>query len=150
MDHARPLLIKFIYIAAITMIFLSHLLIPAVPHASSLIIALVVTAVLYFAGDLYLLPRLGALPTAIANFIVATVILALAGSFVRQPIGAGAILATAAVIGVAEWLFYRYLRDEVSTSAEGREMLASPEFPGGEEAPPEGGEEEGPGGEQEE
>ena len=150
MDHARPLLIKFIYIAAITMLFLSHLLIPAVPHGSSLIIALAVTAVLYLAGDLYLLPRLGALPTAIANFIIATVILALAGSFVRQPIGAGAILATAAVMGAAEWLFYRYLRDEVAAPAGEEGILASPEFLGGAEPLPEDEEGRGPGPDQDE
>jgi hypothetical protein len=140
LDHVRPLLIKFIYIAAITMIFFSHLLLPAVPMGSSLVIALVTTAVLYFAGDLYLLPRLGVLLTAIANFIIAIVILALGSSFVRQPIGAGAVLATAAVIGVAEWIFYRYIRDEIGTSAEGKEMLSSPEFLGGEGTPPEEGE----------
>lgn len=145
MDHVRPLLIKFIYIAAITMIFFSHLLVPAVPLGSSLVIALVATVALYFAGDLYLLSRLGALPTAIANFIIAIVILALASSFLRQPVGAGAVLATAAVIGVAEWIFYRYIRDEIGTSVEGKEMLASPEFLGGGEIEPENGEgEQGP------
>lgn len=137
LEHVRPLLIKFVYTAAITMIFLSYLLLPAVPMGSSLIIALVVTVVLYFVGDQYLLPRFGALPTAIANFIVAAVILALGGSFVRQPIGTGAILATAAVIGLAEWVFFRYVRDEIGTPAEGKELLSSPEFLGGSETIPE-------------
>ena len=91
MEHIRPLIIKFIYIAAITMIFLGYLLVPAVPMGSTLLIALVVTLVLYFAGDRYLLPRFGALPAAIANFIIAAVILVLAEPFVRQDIGAGGI-----------------------------------------------------------
>ncbi len=137
MEHIRPLIIKFIYTAAITMIFLSYLLIPAVPMGSSLVIALVVTLVLYFVGDRYLLPRFGALPTAIANFIMAAVILALAGPFVRQTIGTGAILATAAVTGVAEWVFYRYVRGEIGTAAEGGEMASAPDFFGGGEAPQE-------------
>lgn len=128
MEHIKPLIIKFIYIAAITMIFLSYLLLPAVPPGSSLVVALVITLVLYFAGDRYLLSNFGALPTAIANLIMAAVILALAGSFVRQPIGAGAVLATAAVIGVAEWIYFRYLRSEIGAIAEGEEMTSGPEF----------------------
>lgn len=132
-EHIRPLLVKFIYIAAITVIFLSFLLIPAVPLGSSVVIALVAAVVLYFVGDIYLLARLGALPTAIINFIVAAVILALGGSFLRRPIGAGVILATAAVIGVAEWIYFRYIRDEIGTPAGGEELLAAPEFLGGEE-----------------
>lgn len=130
-DQIRPLLIKFVYIAAITMIFLSFLLSPAVPVGSALIIALVTAVVLYFVGDRFLLQRLGALPTAIVNFIVAAVILALGSPFVSQPIGAGAILATAAVIGVAEWVYYRYIRDEISAPAGEEGMLSSPEFLGG-------------------
>lgn len=137
MEHIRPLIIKFIYTAAITMIFLSYLLIPAIPMSSSLVIALVVTLVLYFVGDRYLLPRFGALPTAIANFIMAAVILALAGPFVRQNIGTGAILATAAVTGVAEWVFFRYIRGEIGTAAEAGDMASAPEFFGGGETPPE-------------
>ncbi|MFY9541923.1 MAG: DUF2512 family protein [Dethiobacteria bacterium] len=137
MEHIRPLIIKFIYTAAITMIFLSYLLIPAVPMGSSLVIALVVTLVLYFVGDRYLLPRFGALPTAIANFIVAAVILMLAGPFVREDIGTGAGLATAAVIGVAEWVFFRYVRGEIGAVSETENMASKPEFFGGDDSPPE-------------
>ncbi|NLA26676.1 MAG: DUF2512 family protein, partial [Firmicutes bacterium] len=57
MEHIRPLVIKYIYTAAITVIFLSYLLIPAVPPGSSLVIALAVALVLYFLGDRILLPR---------------------------------------------------------------------------------------------
>ena len=137
MEHIRPLIVKFIYTAAITMIFLSYLLIPAVPISSSLVIALVVTLVLYFAGDRYLLPRFGALPTAIANFIIAAVILVLAGPFVREDIGTGAVLATAAVIGVAEWVFFRYVRSEMGIVSETENMASAPEFFGGGESKPE-------------
>ncbi|HOB87730.1 MAG TPA: DUF2512 family protein [Bacillota bacterium] len=139
MEHIRPLIIKFIYIAAITMIFLGYLLVPAVPMGSTLLIALVVTLVLYFAGDRYLLPRFGALPAAIANFIIAAVILVLAEPFVRQDIGAGGILATAAVIGVAEWVFFRYLRSQMGMVTEEENMASAPEFFGSVEEPRESG-----------
>jgi hypothetical protein len=137
LEHIRPLIVKFIYTAAITMIFLSYLLIPAVPMGSSLVIALVVTLVLYFLGDRYLLPRFGALPAAIANFIAAAVILVLAGPFLRENIGTGAVLATAAVIGVAEWVFFRYVHGEIGAVSEAGNMASKPEFFGGGDSPPE-------------
>lgn len=143
MEHIRPLVVKFIYIAAITIVFLSYLLIPAVTLGSSLIISLVVTLVLYFAGDRFLLQRFGALPTAIANFVIAAVILALAGPFVRQTIGTGAILATSAVIGVAEWLFYRYIRSSIGAASGGAEMAPVPDFFGSDEKLQQNSEEEG-------
>lgn len=151
LEHIRPLVIKYIYTAAITVIFLSYLLIPAIPLGSSLVIALVVALVLYFVGDRLLLMRFGALPTAIANFVMAAVVLALAGPFVRQTIGTGAILATSAVTGVAEWIFYRYIRTEIGAGGDGGEMAPAPNFFGDGEKMPESkesgsGEEEGQGG----
>ena len=141
MEHVRPLVIKYIYTAAITMIFLSHLLIPAVPLGSSLIIALVVTAALYLAGDRYLLQRFGGLLTAVGNFIIAAIVLALAGPFLRQPVGAGAILATAAATGVAEWVYYRYIRSEVDIGETEGNPASGQDFFNGSEPPPEGGDE---------
>ncbi len=135
MEHIRPLVIKYIYTAAITVIFLSYLLIPAVPPGSSLVIALAVALVLYFLGDRILLPRFGILPTAIANFIMAAVVLALATSFLRQATGTGVILATAAVTGVAEWIFYRYVRGEIGAALEGEISPPSNVFGDGEHLP---------------
>jgi hypothetical protein len=130
MEHIRPLIIKYIYTAAITIIFLTYLLVPSVSLGSSMIIALFITLVLYFAGDRFLLPRFGTLAAAIANFVIAAVVLSLANAFVREPLGTGVILATAAVIGVAEWFFFRYARTEVSPAAEGGEIASFPEFLG--------------------
>ena len=124
------------------MIFLSHLLIPAVPLGSSLIIALVVTAALYFAGDRYLLQRFGTLLTTVGNFVIAAIILALAGPFLRQPVGAGAILATAATTGVAEWVYYRYIRSEIDIGEKEESMASGQDFFDGSEAPPDGGDED--------
>jgi hypothetical protein len=137
MEHIRPLIIKYIYIAAITIIFLTFLLVPSVNLGTSMIIALFVTLVLYFAGDRYLLPRFGTLAAAIANFVIAAVVLSLANAFVREPLGTGVILATAAVIGVAEWFYFRYARAEVSPALEGGEIASFPEFLGENEPPPE-------------
>lgn len=137
MEHIRPLLIKYIYTAAITIIFLTYLLVPAVDLGASLLVALFITLVLYFAGDRFILPRFGTLSAAIANFVLAAVVLALANAFVREPIGTGAILATAAVIGVAEWIFFRYARAAVIPGAEGQEMASVPEFLGDNQPQPE-------------
>lgn len=108
METIRPLIIKFIYIAAITIIFLTYLQIPAVPLGTSLILALFITPVLYLAGERYLLPQFGAAASAIANFVLAAIILSLSNTFVREQIAAGAILSAAAVIGAAEWFYFRY------------------------------------------
>lgn len=152
MDYIRPLLIKFIYTAAITLVFLTYLLVPSVAIGSSLIIALFITLVLYFAGDRFLLTRFGTLATAIANFVLAAIVLSLAGGFLTEPLGAGVILATAAVIGVAEWFFFRYARAEVSPAIEGggamEAMEAMPEFLGDEGHQPEQQEEGGAGNEE--
>lgn len=110
MEEARPLIIKYIYIAAITAVFLTYLAVPSVALGSSLLIAMFVTLLLYFAGDRLLLPRLGITATVIANFIMAALALSISNMFVRLPITTGAIFATAAVIGVVEWFYYRFAR----------------------------------------
>lgn len=136
MEHIRPLVIKYIYTAAITIIFLTYLLVPSVALGSSMIVALFITLVLYFAGDRFLLPRFGTLTMAIANFVLAAIVLSLANAFVTERISTGAILATAVVIGVAEWFFYRYVRTEISPGVEG-EITSLPEFLGENQPHPE-------------
>jgi ABC-type nickel/cobalt efflux system permease component RcnA len=129
-ETVRPLLIKYIYIAAITIIFLTYLQVPSVALGTSLILAVFVTLALYFAGDRFLLPRFGTVASAIANFVIAAVILSLSNAFVREPITTGAILASAAVIGVAEWFFFRYARSEVTPAMEGGDVTSFSEFLG--------------------
>jgi hypothetical protein len=130
METIRPLLIKYIYIAAITIIFLTYLQVPSVALGTSLILALFVTLALYFAGDRFLLPRFGTVASAIANFVIAAVILSLSNAFTREPITTGAILSSAAVIGVAEWFYFRYARSEVTPAMEGGEVTSFAEFLG--------------------
>ena len=143
MEHIRPLIIKYIYIAAITIIFLTYLMAPSVAPGSSLVIAIFVTLVLYFAGDRFLLPRFGALTTAIASFELASVILSLANGFVREPITVGSLLAPAAVIGVVEWFYFRYAQPEVTPAFEGGQAGAFPDISGGEEQQAPSGEGQG-------
>lgn len=130
METIRPLLIKYIYIAAITIIFLTYLQVPSVALSTSLILALFVTLALYFAGDRFLLPRFGTVASAIGNFVIAAVILSLSNAFVRETITTGAILASSAVIGVAEWFFFRYARSEVTPAMEGGDVSSFAEFLG--------------------
>lgn len=103
-------MIKYIYIAAITLIFFSYLMIPSLGLGTSLVMALFVTLVLYFAGDRFLLPRFGALATAIGNFILAVLAFSVSNLFVREPLATAAVFAAAAVIGVVEWFYFRYVR----------------------------------------
>ena len=132
MDQIRPLVIKFIYIAAISLIFLTFLLVPSVPLLSTLVMAAVITLVLYYIGDRFILPQYGALTASIATFVLAALVISLAGSFIRQSLTAGAVFSTAAVIGVAEWFYYRYVRESPMLKGE---ILSQPESTdeGGEE-----------------
>ncbi len=130
METIRPLLIKYIYIAAITIIFLTYLQVPSITLGTSLILALFVTLALYFAGDRFLLPRFGTVASAIANFVIAAVILSLSNAFVAEPITTSAILASSAVIGVAEWFFFRYARSEVTPNVVGNDVGNFAEFLG--------------------
>ncbi|HOL18334.1 MAG TPA: DUF2512 family protein [Bacillota bacterium] len=140
METARPLIIKYIYIAAITIIFLTYLQVPSVALGTSLILSVFIALALYFAGDRFLLPRFGTVASAIANFVIAAVIFSLANAFVREPVTTGTILAASAVIGVAEWFYFRYARSEVTPATEGEDFSSFAEFLG-EPAP--GNEEEG-------
>jgi len=125
MDQIKPIIIKFIYIAAITLIFLTYLLVPSVPIAASLVTSVAVTLVLYYVGDRFILTRYGALTAAIANFVLASLVFSLARSFIRQPLSAGAIFSSAAVIGVAEWFYYRYAMEAPVMEGEAGEIQAS-------------------------
>lgn len=130
METVRPLLIKYIYIAAITIIFLTYLQVPSVALGNSLILALFLTLALYFAGDRYLLPRFGTVASAIANFVIAAIILSLSNAFVREPITTGTILSSTAVIGVAEWFYFRYARSEITPGMAGGDVSTFAEFLG--------------------
>lgn len=117
MEQLRPIIIKYIYIAAITLIFLTYLMVPSVALGSSLVIALFITLLLYYAGDRFMLPRFGALATAIGNFVIAALAYSVANLFVREPISVAAIFAAAAVIGVVEWFYFRFARGAVGVTA---------------------------------
>ncbi len=144
METARPLIIKYIYIAAISIIFLTYLQVPSISLGASLILSVFITLALYFAGDRFLLPRFGTVASAIANFVIAAVIFSLANAFVREPVHTGTILAASAVIGVAEWFYFRYVLGEATPVAEGEDFSSFAEFLG-EPAP--GNEAENPGAE---
>lgn len=119
MQTIRPLIIKYIYIAAITIVFLTYLQIPSVPLGTSLIVALFLTPALYLAGERYLLPQFGTVATAIGSFVIAAIILSLANTFVREPITTGVILSASAIMGIAEWFYFRYILSDTAPVMEG-------------------------------
>lgn len=130
MEHIRPLVIKYIYTAAITAILLTYILVPSVALGTSLVIALFVTLALYFVGDLIILPRYGNVPAVVANFVMAAVILALANAFTVETISFAAAIVTAVGIGIAEWFFHRYVLESEAIGAGAGEkvhLFGSPE-----------------------
>lgn len=112
MKHIRALLIKLVFIEALTL----AILLPAarVSTGQALAVGLVSTALLYLTGDLIILPLLGNLAATIADFGLATLIVWFSPLYTgARSVTLGTALMLAAAIGVAEYFFHRYLRQNV-------------------------------------
>jgi hypothetical protein len=112
LNHMQNLLIKFIMIGALSVIFLSLIQTPALPFSSALIIALIITGVLYVTGDLFILPKYGNYAAAGGDALMAVLILWIANFFIIQELSPVTVAVTALAIGAGEWFFHRYLKAE--------------------------------------
>ena len=82
---------------------------------SILTCSVLLTGVSYIIGDLFILPKFGNTAATIADFGLAFIMLWLIGSYLfERPDGLGtASFIAAAVIGVGEFFFHRYMQREV-------------------------------------
>ncbi|HBC94519.1 MAG TPA: hypothetical protein DCZ10_16860 [Pelotomaculum sp.] len=107
--HVTALLIKFIMIAIISIVLLP--LFSQITAIQAFVIALVLTIVAYFAGDLWILQRYGNVYTTIADVVIAVLVIGIADQILHYTMtitGAGWII-TLALLAFGEWYFHKYL-----------------------------------------
>jgi len=113
MKHLKALAIKFFMVLAV--LFLMLIIFENATFLDILLISLLVTGVTYIIGDLWLLPRIGIVPAALADFGLSFAgIWLLSLLFIEQAYPAGVISGFAAFfIAVAEGFFHRYMLEHV-------------------------------------
>jgi hypothetical protein len=117
MKHFWALLIKFAAIGTVLFSFLSIFNTASLPVI--LLISVVTTAISYFAGDLYILPRFGNFIATIADFGLSFVLIWLLSALMIN--STGSMLTTtffiALTIAFIEALFHLYVNTHVNSSS---------------------------------
>lgn len=113
MEHVKALIIKFIMCTAILLIVLGGFY--GVSFADILILSVILTALAYVVGDLYILPRFENWGASIADFGLSLIGIWFLGSYLFEP---NIPLATAAVLSallitVGEYFFHKYVANNV-------------------------------------
>ncbi len=111
MEHVKALLIKSVMTFAILLLFLGSY----AGIGDILIITLVLGAISYLAGDLFLLPKTSNLTASLSDFALSFfVIWGLGLMLFKQTDGLiFASLFAAFLIASGEWLFHSYMADKV-------------------------------------
>ncbi|RSD27205.1 DUF2512 family protein [Mesobacillus subterraneus] len=111
MEHVKALLIKGIMTFAI--------LLPLVGSYAGvgdlLIITLILGAVSYFAGDLFILPKTSNLTASLSDFVLSFLVIWGMGLMLFEQTNGliGASLFAAALLASGEWFFHSYMADKV-------------------------------------
>lgn len=115
MEHVKALLIKFVMITAVLWIVLSVFY--DVAFADMLTISVLLTGVSYIVGDLFLLPRFENWGASLADLGLSFAGIWFVGSFLIEgniDLGSAAIV-SALIIAAGEYLFHKYMANEVLT-----------------------------------
>ncbi len=113
----RVLLVKFIMTLAIAIIAFSIL--DVNPFGWVLLVALVVTAVNYLVGDLYILPNYNNIAASIADGIMGGLLAVIVGLLTPAfAPGTGALIAFAVLTGIGEYIFHPYMMENTNVSPE--------------------------------
>lgn len=111
MKHVKALVIKAIMIWAIVWIVLS--LIYNVAFMDSTIVGVIIVVMIYVLGDLVILRKLGNIPATIADSGTAAIILYIYLNSMNYTENIWMMtLISAALIGVGEWFFHKWLLKE--------------------------------------
>jgi len=108
----RSFLIKWVMVLAVLWVVLGWFY--GVSFIDILLTSVVLTVVAYVA-DVYILPRVGNVFAAIMDFILATAVIWIMGSFLfEEPIALGtASFISAIIITIGELMFHRYMKKQV-------------------------------------
>ncbi|MEW6523787.1 MAG: DUF2512 family protein [Bacillota bacterium] len=109
MRHVQALLVKYLMVGSILAIVLP-VLGPAT-FGQGFAVALVVTAGSYIVGDLIVFPEFGNILAAVFDSALVLALIWVSQLLVPGFITTfGAMAVAAALVGIAEWFFHRYLR----------------------------------------
>ncbi len=112
MRHISAIIIKYIMTAIVLAVVL-----PLAGRASlgtALLAAVFVTAISYLAADLLVLPYFGNVWAVFADFILATATIWATQFYLpAMSVSLAAALLAAAVLGVGEWFFHFYVKENV-------------------------------------
>lgn len=112
MKHISALLIKFIMIAVVLTIILG--IMTDLPFGNIPILSVSVTVITYVIGDLLILSVANNTVTTIADIGIAFLAIYLYNILINADLISGWVaLVAAAVIGVGEWFFHKYVADRI-------------------------------------
>ena len=111
--YVTSIIIKFVMIAAVLLVVLG--LFYGVSFAHIVWTSLVLTAVAYVLGDLFVLPFGGNMAATISDFALSFLTIWLIGAYFYDPYVpvVGAAFFSSLVIAVGEWFFHRYMNQQV-------------------------------------
>jgi hypothetical protein len=111
MEHAKALLIKSIMTFGVLLLVLGSY----AEVGELLLLTLVLVALSYFAGDLFILPRTSNLTATLSDFIVSFLVIWGLGLMLFDHTDnlIGAALFTSLLIASGEWFFHSYMADRV-------------------------------------
>lgn len=108
MKHVEALILKFIIVAVVLELVLMSL--TNLTFGRILFISLIVTVLAYLIGDMLILPRSNNTVATICDFILALfTVLIFNYVYYNARITFWSALLSAAIIGVGEWFFHKYL-----------------------------------------
>lgn len=113
MKHAKALGIKFVFTSVVLLSFFT--LFANATTLEVLFVSVLVTAVSYLLGDLFILPKLGHLPAALSDFVLSFFAIWLLSMFLVTD-SDGILLtsfATAMVLTFSEALFHSHMSNKV-------------------------------------
>ncbi|WP_238881695.1 DUF2512 family protein [Clostridium sp. YIM B02551] len=112
MKHVTALIIKFVMVAIVLEIILS--LLTNLTFTETLYIAAAVTIIAYILGDLIILPASNNIVATISDVVLSLVVIYLF-DFIWSGKGISITdaLIAAVVIGVGEWIFHKYVANNV-------------------------------------
>jgi hypothetical protein len=109
LDHSRNILVKVLLAGSVIYLFLP--VVGQSPPADRVTIALVTAAAGYLVGDLFVLPRWGAVTAAIVDvFIIWASIMAASAFLPSTLISSQGAFIVGVAGGIIEWFFHLYLR----------------------------------------